>query len=99
MNIKQYQRIIESTATADSKDGKLIPAARLNEVINVDPVLGDPSINWEEWNYFIHDTIFCPLVDVFYADRLLLVGVILCEGSDSERAEVLWSILQTKEQT
>lgn len=54
-------------------------------MINADPILGENDINWHDWNYFIHNSMFTPQEDFFYADRLLLVGVLLCEATDTER--------------
>ena len=91
VNIKAYEQIM----TKCQEEGK-VTAEKMSLEIESDPTLGNSTINWTAWNHFIHQAIFCPETDVFHYEKLMLVGLLLCKGTDAEKAKVLWNLVQNR---
>jgi len=95
VNVLHYEKIILSLI---EKDVSLVDAKQLNEAIVKDPTLADNTINWTQWNSFLNQKHISPEKDKFNVLRLILCGILLCEGSPAERALVLWRLVTNQNQ-
>jgi len=93
------------TSISEKKDGMKLDTIDLHRFIETFKIVKGWEKHFEEntpMSLLLKDQYFYPYPDEFpdalSADRLLLMGILLCKGKAKQRAQIYWNIVQTPEQ-